>query len=499
MLSEFVFHGVPQGHDTWGSAGDRYYESFYGIGDSCKGAKTVLVVEVRRDANGLCSYYTYVRPQNIVAKGGRTGSYFGMSYKVSSNFCTDVYSLYRLFDMIYEEKIMGTIIEKAGNTEKYLIASFADAEHQLSLIRQLADNLIQANFENDFEEIDSSFSKQYASTSVYYNLDDVNSETFFNSTKVYGKVFVSPEYASKDSIISTLSSSDKRYQALKADYEKQIADLQQANAQIPQLKSQLSSLETEYADARKKLQEFQTAYETAKNSKATLEQQLKRSQQETEQLRKSANVGIVADRLEPSLNELLGIMRSVKPSGGVEPDYIQQWENTRHKHHSSSRGHHTYGLGPLGYILIALLVIMALFAVFFFLGRKTARREKAAIEQQYNALNDKYSSLLAEVTTLRENRSFYSLRAKSEKYPTVSFEVRDESDAIVSEALQIGKKYTVTCRGVDKKGEWKADGFTIRGKNDNPVQVEVNKADKAVLSYCVNKENALSIEYQVRQ
>ena len=117
MLSEFVFHGVPQGHDTWGSAGDRYYESFYGIGDSCKGAKTVLVVEVRRDANGLCSYYTYVRPQNIVAKGGRTGSYFGMSYKVSSNFCTDVYSLYRLFDMIYEEKIMGTIIEKAGNTE----------------------------------------------------------------------------------------------------------------------------------------------------------------------------------------------------------------------------------------------------------------------------------------------------------------------------------------------------------------------------------------------
>ena len=100
MLSEFVFHGVPQGHDSWGTTGDRYYESFYGIGDFCKGAKTVLIVEIRKDVTGFCSYYTYVRPQNVVAQGGRTGSYFGMSLKIEGQYCTDVYSLFQLCSLL---------------------------------------------------------------------------------------------------------------------------------------------------------------------------------------------------------------------------------------------------------------------------------------------------------------------------------------------------------------------------------------------------------------
>ena len=127
-MNTIVFHGVPQGHDVFGGGGDKYFESFYGISESFKGAKTVFVVEVRKDASGFSSYYSYIRPQNIVAHSGRSGSYFGMSLKVDGQYCTDVYSLFQLFDKIYDEKIIGPVLQQSGNTEQYRIASFVDAE-----------------------------------------------------------------------------------------------------------------------------------------------------------------------------------------------------------------------------------------------------------------------------------------------------------------------------------------------------------------------------------
>lgn len=505
MLSEFVFHGVPQGFDAWGASGDSYYESFYGIGEHYKGAKTILVVEIRKDAVGFCSYYTYVRPHNIVAKGGRTGSYFGMSLKSQGTYCTDVYSLFQLFDKIYEEKIVGSIISRTGNTEKYLVASFSDAELSLKSIVQLTENLINNNFASDFEDIDTSFTKQLASTSVYYNLDDVNSESFFNTTRVYGKVFVSPEYSSKDAIIATLSSSDKKYQALKADYEKQIADLQKENSQIAQLKSHLTALETDYTAIQKKAQELQMDVSSLKSSNDSLDQQLRKKEQECERLRKSSNVGQVADRLEPSLNELLGIMRSVKTTPFNPPTHEPTQVEDDYPHHSS----HLYKeRGAQGFKIYIPIIIAAILAIALFVllwkGIKSGPRiraiqeEKATIEQEYDRLNQDYSALLSEVASLRSqgNRTF-TVITKSEKFPKASFEISDDSHNPVYGALQYGKHYTVKCSGINQNGEWKADGLNVQDRKENPTSFEVTHAERVVLSFYTNKEKVLSIEYQV--
>ena len=457
MLSEFVFHGVPQGHDSWGTTGDRYYESFYGIGDFCKGAKAVLIVEIRKDATGFCSYYTYVRPQNVVAQGGRTGSYFGMSLKIDGQYCTDVYSLFQLFDKIYEEKIVGSIIERTGNTEQYLVASFSDAGATLKTIAQLADNQVKNNFASDFDDIDALFTKQYATMSVYCNLDDVNSEAFFNTTRVYGKVFVSPEYPSKDSIIASLSSSDKQHQALKADYEKQIIELKKENSQIPQLKSRVTTLESDHSAAQKKLQELQASVSSLKSSNISLDQQLRKAQQECEQLKRSSNVGQVADRLEPTLNELLGIMRSVKTKPVNRFSQTPAHDDEEYHHHSSHHHRRPDNQGIRRYIpIIIAAIIAAILAitlpVLLWMGIKSGPRKravqeaKAAIEQKYNNLNQEYAALLNEVASLRShNDNEFAILTKSDKYPNVSFEILDESNNPIYGALQLGKHYIVRC------------------------------------------------------
>lgn len=505
-MNAIVFHGVPQGHDVFGGAGDKYFESFYGISDSFKGAKTVFVVEVRKDTSGFCSYYSYIRPQNVVAYSGRSGSYFGMSLKVDGQYCTDVYSLYQLFDKIFDEKINGSIIQQSGNTEQYCIASFADADYQLNTIAQLAVNQIKAYFENDFEEIDSSFTKQYASSSAYYNLDDVNSETFFNSTRVYGKVFISPEYASKDSVISSLSSSEKKHQALIADYEKQITDLQKDNVQIPDLKSQLSKIQSDFENLVIQSQEIQNTARSLKSSNTALEQQLIKTQQEFEQLKKSSNIGQVVDRLEPSLNELLGIMHNIKPSfetKTTEPSRLTDEGASREHRESSRRNYHGKYHRILKYLpLIVGALLLILLAFFLWRGIKSGPRIKA-LQQEKIALEKQIDSLNREIVQVKlslndQKGDYFRIITHDDRYPSVSFVVLDDSGNPVSGPLHFRGKYSVVCKGIDQEGEWKSDGLSLLDdKRRNPISVQVNKADKAVMSFYVKNEKAFSVEYQV--
>lgn len=508
-MYSIIFHGVPQGHDVLGGAGDRYYESFYGIGDSFKGAKTVFVVEIRRDISGLCSYYSYIRPQNVVAQGGRSGSYFGMSLKVEGMFCADVYSLFWLFDKIYEEKILGTIIQRSGNTEQYTISSFADADSSLNSIAQLANSQIRTNFESDFEDIDSSFTKQYATTSVYYNLDDVNSESFFNATRIYGKVFISPEYASKDARISSLTVSDKKYQALKIDYEKQIADLQNENSLIPGLKNQLSGLQKNYETLQGQYQEIQNRASSLKSTSAALEQQLNNARLEVDRLKKSSNLEQVVEKLEPSLKELLGVMQSIKPSFESPTQFassMHENESTRGHHHTHLKHHKGELCGfmkYLPYIVGVLLLLILLFllwrGIMSDMRVKKIQNEKAAIEEKYEELEKKHFALLAESELNSSSDNPYTVLVKDEKYPHVSIELLDELGSPVYGTLQIGKSYQAKCTGVNQEGEWKADGFSLSSDNrkKNPISVQVIRADKATLSFYIKNEKAISIEYRV--
>ncbi len=328
-IAEFVFHGVPQGFDVWGTSGDSYYESFYCPLDKYKNAKSALVVEIRKDSNKFFSYYSYIRPQNIIAEGGREGSYFGMSLKMEGNYCTDVHSLFNFFDTLYVKKISGRLLSNNGNSEKFLIANFKDVEGELKEISKLAISQIAANFEGDIEVIDSTFTKEKASESIYYNINDVNCETFFNDTKIYGKVYVSAVYTSKNEIIDSLLSSNKKYEEIKKEYEDQIDVLK--NKQIPDLQQKLNAL---------------------KSTNSSLKQ-------EVDRLKKCLNLDAIADRFETNLSEMLEILNSVKNNRAIEQPGLKP--NNSHCGCSS----HRRGQNPTKYILYIIVTVAIIIAGIF--------------------------------------------------------------------------------------------------------------------------------------
>lgn len=313
MTTEFVLHGVPRGHDTWGTRGDNYYDSFYGDKEIYKNAKTILVVEIRKKNGIWCSYYTYIKPQNVTAAEGRTGSYFGMTLCVEEFYCTDVYSLYRLFDEICNKKIFGTIIGKSGASDRYMVTSFSEKDTFLRDLSQIVSSNIRTEFSGDFERLDSSVIKDKATVVCYYNLDEVDSPNFFAATKRFGKILISREYPSKVVQIQNLHISDQKYQEQIRNYESQIIILNERNSVIPGLREKVQRLESKRDEAEAERKRLCSEKEQLKNQNAELRKKCSLLQDEVSRYKEQNTISETAEKLEPSLNELLSLLRRLRP------------------------------------------------------------------------------------------------------------------------------------------------------------------------------------------
>lgn len=505
-IAEFVFHGVPQGFDVWGTSGDKYYESFYNILESFKGAKSALVVEIRKDSNKWCSYYSYVRPQNVIAEGGRTGSYFGMSLKMDGEYCTDVYSLFQLMETIYEQKISGKIIAQSGSNEKYVIASFSNADLGLKEISDIAITQIRSNFENDFDTIDISTTKPNASISLYYNINDVNSEAFFNAAKSYGKIFISQIYPSKDAIINGLTSSDKKNQAIKVEYEEQISLLKKDNQQIPGLKGTVTSLSQELEHTKAIVKSLSEEKNSLQGSSATLKQELNATKQENEKLKRLSNVGAVAEKLEPSVNEMLGLLRAVKPNG------YQQHKTGDYDGHRGTGTHGRYGYNNredgldwkkyIPYIIALIAIIVAIF--FFIKGIKSGpeisglKKDKEVLTQTITELQNQVASLNKECVQLKDDlRVAQESSALPQGVVAIFYDPNGNKEIKNLSSLKVDKPYKVRISGANG-GEWKVDGFVMTGnKKGIETLITPEKKGVAYLSYYVNGKKVYTQKFKI--
>lgn len=359
MTTKFVLHGVPKGHDTWGTNGDNYYDSFYGAKEIYKNAKTILVVEIRKKNGIWCSYHTYIKPQNIAAAEGRAGSYFGMTLCVEEFYCTDVYSLYRLFDEIYNQKICGKIIGKSGASDKYIVKSFGEEDAFLRGLSQIVSSNICHEFSGDFERIDSSVTKEQPNVICYYNLDEVDSPSFFNSAKRFGKILISREYTSKNVQIQNLHISDQKHQEQIRNYESQIKSLEEQNIVIPELREEVQKLKLEHKNLEAERNILRLDKERLKKEKAELDQKCSSLQKEVTHYKGKNNISEIAEKLEPSLNELLGLLRPCNTQGNAK--HLEN-NNLKGRKNWKDIGRRFQPTSPLTLFIISALTILLLCA-----------------------------------------------------------------------------------------------------------------------------------------
>ena len=136
QLNLFI-HGNPSGLDCWYNRKELgelspeeagYIKSFYtsNKGDSAPR----FVVETKTEGSGgIISYYHYLVLGGVYEKSGRPSGYIGLTLRIGKAFAPDLLQIYWLLQHLFEEKIVGRLVERKGDQGyQFCVGKLTDLE-----------------------------------------------------------------------------------------------------------------------------------------------------------------------------------------------------------------------------------------------------------------------------------------------------------------------------------------------------------------------------------
>ena len=490
MRMELVIHGVPQGHKVWGGAPDKYYESFYGNNDIYKDANSLMVAEIRKCEKDYYSYYTLIRYKRVNAENGRSGSYFGLTFKVKGQYCTDVYTLYDLITQIYSRYILNVILTKEGESEKYIIEDFSAVDDHIKDATKIFMDNIQSYFKDDFVDIDSKLQKKYPSQVLYYNLDDVNSETFFKDTLGSGKILISPEYPTKDMAVENAINQLRKGQESIRVYQTSVEQLTAQNKVIPVQLQTIKGLEKELEDANTVVEKYKNDLSEKNKRVIQLEQNINTLNKELSSHKSSAHVKQLVSNIEKPLNELVEILKGFRESNDID-------KSIDHNGDIKQSGTKNFNIKFLGFGALAIILLIGLLIVSFS-GRMGDQELMDIVlnekEQVISDLSNEKDSLMENIKELQFENEELTGFVKA-LYKDARIDLKEYKKGVI----KLGDKFTLTLQNAPNiRGKWEVKGFTIDDKSMKNTFVSANEKGSAIVSYCVGGVEVVSRDFEIK-
>lgn len=199
MNSKPIFHifGVPDGFDILNGTPDitPYFQRYY------NGSEENTKFSIHRDNKGNITY-AYLK-YNLSSYQSRTGSFFGMSLTFSKEYCTDPMKLYKLFDLVYADKVLSStdkgLLQKIEVESKiqarYLIPNFGSAKDYIQQeIEFVLLNNITKSFANSFQPISVLFKNDQSHLVAQIPFADANNEKIISLLHTYNRIAISPDW-----------------------------------------------------------------------------------------------------------------------------------------------------------------------------------------------------------------------------------------------------------------------------------------------------------------
>jgi len=342
MKVNFYIHGVPKGQDVWGSEQDRdYIKSFYSV--SC--AESVRFVAEIIPAKKR-AFYTYLRAKNVYGSENREGSYFGMTVSFDGVYCTDNESLYALFDTVFNKRILGSILQNNNGNYRFLSPTFdAKGKELESLQSEFIKQL--GSFSEDFEEIDTSFKGTANGQVAYFHTSDIDNSSFFSVLKQTLKVYISPEYPTKDAQIASLR---KQVDPEKAKNKQLSEDKAELESNLAAAVEKGKRNESEIASLRSEKQKLEEENKGLRSENASLKSELERNKAKNS-IERSVN------QIRQPLEDLLKGVRKLTPASIYDEPH-----HYHHEHHESreSRFHNLWSVLMNVIIIVMFLLLIGL-------------------------------------------------------------------------------------------------------------------------------------------
>lgn len=273
---DIYVHGTPRGHQIWGSEHSHDYISTFYNHDTQASEKVVLQIDIC----GGDSFYTYIRHQNVYDVEGRPQAFFALTVGFRKAFCTNVYRLYQLFDAVYNQICVGSILKQSGNGENYIVADLTTAR---SGANATVDK-IQAAFTQKIAELiiptlqPLSSGDTFNRTKKIVSLLEVDSPLFFDYLKKYSVIVspnMQPSAIAYDTVAAELKQVSAQKKALSSSNEQLQSNLIALSEENKSLSAQLhasaSSTEKKY---KSKLEQLQNDLARVANERDSLKQKL---------------------------------------------------------------------------------------------------------------------------------------------------------------------------------------------------------------------------------
>ena len=396
-----------------------------------------------------------------------------------------MYSLYQLFELTYKQFISNKLIRNNGESEQYTVEVFDNNDSNLVDAKHYVLNQIQSHLGSEFEDLDETFNKKNAQIIEYYNLDDVNSEAFFNATRVDGKVVISTDYPTKDALIKSYRAKDKSQQEIKRSDDERIESLSKENDSLKQYKEAYLSIKDDLTKGQEQIQTLSASLSTEKNNCASLRQQVTSLTNQVEQLKNAANIRQIASSLEKSMGEMMPYLQSIAPTPRNQ-EYDSQRIEASHSR-KNMRKEHTLNKQFFRIVLI-ILAILLLGGFYYALKGVKSTSEISKLKTENNNLSVQCDLLQGQVNQLKRDaessRNAYSYEAFfNSAFPNAAIDVEGYSN----NGMKVGKTYKVSIKNYQGVGEWELDGFNINKGDvkDNSIKVIPSHEGTLYLNYKV--------------
>lgn len=314
MNVEFLIHGtLSDGQSCWKKLDRLYCAKFY---TENKNNELMMCEIVKQDNGTLSSYYSYLRYNNIEAKSGRTGSYFGMTVRIDDCLCSDVSNMYRIFENLFNKLIVGKILIPTSKYYMYQCNSFEECDIILKDVENSFVSLFTATFksDNDFAPIPKSFTPKREREVNDYNIDDV-SKAEFKGILLNGNILS----------VSKLFPSSKL-----VSYQKQMVQIQRnADEQIQKAQQNSDRLILEKNnECQKTISAISSSKEALQVEINNLKNELKRKETDLNSYRNEINkqklnyeINHTVKDLNEPLSKLIGLLERIPPTRSINPSH----------------------------------------------------------------------------------------------------------------------------------------------------------------------------------
>lgn len=246
---ELYIHGNPNGHKICGPDKDSaYIKSFYLRDKEEKTYGSAMQIDIYEGD----SYYTYIH-QDITDIEGRPRAFFAMTLCFKQAYCSDVATLYELFQKVYDEVCVGRFVARQGGGEKFLVGDFKSSMFDkkgttVAVISQAFKNTIPELFKSELMPI-GDVADTFNKAKRPYSLSEVDSPLFVDSFKKQS-IIVSPEIEPAALTCQTIAGQLKHWTARAKALEAEKSRLETENEGLTnenkKMSGQLGTLSREY-------------------------------------------------------------------------------------------------------------------------------------------------------------------------------------------------------------------------------------------------------------